>query len=141
MITLLRDGSYKLIETATHTKVLYLNNDIYAWTLLKEIGEILVHSHRVHRADRTVAMGHFNLYDVSEEPALSDLQHLELEISRGAWQGYLLLTGLPDVHKKRARIVATKEIITGNPRFAGRSDISRVLAKEKMGTIMKGRKS
>jgi hypothetical protein len=55
---------------------------------------------------------------VKDEPKLSDNQHIELEVGLDAWQGYLLLTGLPDDDKKRTRIVPTGELITGNPNFS-----------------------
>lgn len=117
MISTEQSGFYKLIETKSNTKVLYLGRQVYAWIEPKNIGEILVVSRRVHRTDCVLAMGHYNIYDVSDEPNLSDMQHLELEVGRNSWQGYLLLTGLPDKNKKRARIIPSYEIITSNPRF------------------------
>lgn len=118
MITLLRSGMYKLIETKKHTKVLYLDSDIFAWVEPVQIGEILVVSHRVHKTDCVLSIGDYCLYDVADEPELSDQQHLELEVGKACWQGYLLLTGLPNQHKLRARIIPTSEVITGNPRYA-----------------------
>lgn len=131
MIKLLRHGFYKLIETKDNTKVLYLDNETYAWVEPPKIGEILVYSHKLHRTDCVLSMGHYNLYDVKDEPVLSDLQHLELEYGAGAWQGYLLLTGLPDDHKKRARIIPSIEIITTNPRFKSRAELHKNLARER----------
>ena len=128
MITSLRQGFYKLIETKRHTKVLYLDNDTYAWVEPANIGEILVSSHRTHKADCILSMGHYHLYDVVDEPAFSDQMHLELEAGKNVWQGYLLLTGLPDRHKKRARIIPTQETITGNLRLKDRSDLNSNLA-------------
>lgn len=129
MIKLKRSGHYKLIETKHNTKVMYLDNDTYAWVEPVAIGEILVVSHKVHESDYVLSIGEYCLYDVEDEPNLSDNPHLELEVGRGMWQGYLLLTGLPDNHKKRGRIIPTHEIITGNPRFAGRKDIKHNLAE------------
>jgi hypothetical protein len=43
--------------------------------------------------------------------------HLELEVGEGYWQGYLLLSGLPNDDHKRARIIPTTETITTNPEF------------------------
>lgn len=128
MITLKRSGRYKLIETKKHTKVLYIDNDIYAWVEPVHIGEILVVSHKVHKTDCVLSIGEYCLYEVEDEPQLSDNPHLELEVGNGVWQGYLLLTGLPDAHKKRGRIIPTVEIINGNPRFAGRKDLISTLA-------------
>lgn len=121
MIRLMRSGTYRLIETKKNTKILYLDNDTYAWVEPPDIGEILVVSHTLHRSDDTLSMGHFTLYEVKEEPYLTDLYHLELEYGRKSWQGYLLPTGLPDTHKHKAKIIPSTQIITGNPRYEDRA--------------------
>lgn len=113
MITLTKSGSYKLIETKHHTKVLYLDDTAYAWIEPVNIGEILVVSHSVHKTDCVLSVGEYSMYEVDDETNLTDLIHLELEAGTKHWQGYLLLTGLPDETKKRARIVPTTEVITG----------------------------
>lgn len=120
MVELLQSGHYKLIETKDQTKILYLDDHVYAWPETKGYGEMLVVSRRVHRTDCILGIGHFNLYDVEDEPGISDITHLELEVGRNCWQGYLLLTGLPAGKKTRARIVPTHEVITANPRFDGK---------------------
>lgn len=114
MITLNRDGRYKLIETKANIKVLYLDNATYAWVEPVAIGEILVYSHTAHKADCVLSIGSYKLYTVKDEPKLSDHIHLELEVGEGQWQGYLLLSGLPDETHKRARIIPTHEVITSN---------------------------
>ncbi len=129
MITLLKTGLYKLVETKHNTKILYLDNDTYAWVETTEYGEILVSSHKVHINDCVLSIGHYYVYRVEDEAYVSDHTHLELEVGKDHWQGYLLLTGLPDSHKKRGRIIPTREIITGNPRFKRRKDIHANLAK------------
>lgn len=131
MINVLRSGLYKLIETKHNTKVLYLDNDVFAWVEPKNIGEILVTSHKIHRTDCVLSIGHFIIYDVKDEPSLADHIHLELEAGRDVWQGYLLLSGLPDVHKKRARIIPTLETITGNRRFEDKKILKTNLAATK----------
>ena len=118
MISLDRSGLYKLIETKHHTKVLYLDDDIYAWVDALNIGEILVTSHKMHKTDCVLSLGHYRLYHVDNEPYLHDQIHLELEVGRGRWQGYLLLSGLPDEQKLRGRIIPTEEVVSGNPKFA-----------------------
>lgn len=117
MITSQRSGRYKLIETKANNKVLYLDNDVYAWVEPVKIGEILVYSHQVHKTDCILSMGEYKLYSVKAEPDLSDHLHLELDVGEGRWQGYLLLTGLPDDHHKRARIIPTRETITDDPQY------------------------
>lgn len=129
MISIYRKGLYKLIETKHHTKVLYLDNDIYAWVEPPTIGEILVASRNVHKTDCVLSVGHYHLYQVENEPHLSDQIHLELEVGHELWQGYLLLSGLPDKHKKRGRIIPTHEVITGNPQFEYSENRHKYLAK------------
>ena len=117
MISLLHTGKYTLIETKHHTKMLYLDEVAYAWVEPKNSGEILVISHSIHKTDCILSIGDYKIYDVDDEPNLTDLEHLELEIGDSSWQGYLLLTGLPNDQKKRGRIVPTSEIITGKLKF------------------------
>lgn len=117
MINLLKSGEYLLIETKKNTKILYLDDDTYAWVEPPSVGEILVVSHETHKTDCILATGKYHLLMVENEPELSDQLHLELEAGRTVWQGYLLLTGLPTDAKKRARIIPTNETITGNPQF------------------------
>lgn len=119
MINLLQNGMYRLIETKHNTKILYLDSVVYAWLEPTGIGEILVTSYDKHKADCVLSVGQYTLYDVVDEPELSDQLHLELEVGEQTWQGYLLPTGLPDHDKKRRRIIPTHETITGNPLFAG----------------------
>jgi hypothetical protein len=101
-----------LIETKGQTKVLYLGDKTYAWVEPADIGEILVHSHNVHKTDCVLSIGDYVIYKVDDEPELSDQQHLELETGKKSWQGYLLLTGLPTDKKIRGRIIPTTEVIT-----------------------------
>lgn len=113
MIHLLKEGEYKLIETKGQTKILILDDkDTFAWVNAKDIGEILVSSHKTHIADHVLNLGCYRLYDVKKEPKLTDQTHLELSIGKGQWQGYLLLTGLPTDQKKRNRIIPTIEVIS-----------------------------
>ena len=69
-------------------------------------------SHKKHKADCILSVGHYRLYKVANEPEISDQLHLELCVGQGIWQGYLLPTGLPTDEKKRNRIIPTREIIT-----------------------------
>lgn len=113
MIKLLQQGIYKLIETKNQTKILILDeHNTYAWINIKGIGEMLVSSHKNHKADYTLNIGNYRIYKVKNEPHLSDHIHLELSIGRNNWQGYLLLTGLPTEAENRNRIIPTKEIIS-----------------------------
>jgi hypothetical protein len=115
MIKLITNGTYKLIETSSYTKILLFDMNgkpqFYAWINAEDIGEILVTTHKPHRVDHTLAVGKFRLYEVKAEPKLTDLIHLELLVGEGLWQGYLLPVGMPNGVKRR-RIIPTKEIIT-----------------------------
>ena len=115
MIRLLQEGTYKLIETKGQTKMLFIDDSsTFAWINAKEIGEILVTSHKPHNADCILALGSYRIYAVENEPKLSDQIHLELYVGRNIWQGSLLPNGLPTDTKKRNRIIPTKEVISKN---------------------------
>ena len=113
MIKLLQQGTYSLIETRRHVKILSLDSkNMFAWIVAGEIGEILVVSHKSHKVDHILSTGKYRMYEVKDEPDITDLVHLELLAGDAVWQGYLLPTGLPTDEKKRNRIIPTKETIT-----------------------------
>lgn len=113
MIKVIDEGSYQLIETKGQTKILTLDEKrSFAWVNAEDIGEILVTSHKTHKTDNILSLGKYRLYEVKDEPDLTDLEHLELYVGNNTWQGYLLTTGLPTDEKKRNRIIPTNEIIT-----------------------------
>ena len=113
MIKILKTGDYQLTETKGETKILRLDGKyIYAWINAKDIGELLISSHDTHATDSILAVGKYRLYDVKDEPEITDLHHLELLVGQGKWQGYLLPTGLPTEERKRKRIIPTKECIS-----------------------------
>lgn len=112
MLKLLSRGTYNIIETAHLTKILELSDlGYFAWIDAGEIGEILVLSDK-YPSLYVLSSGSFRLYEVKNEPSLTDTIHLELFIGRGSWQGYLLPTNLPTKVHPRSRIIPTKEIIT-----------------------------
>ncbi len=113
MITILKTGAYRLIETKHKNKILYLDDKTYAWIDSKRVGELLVTTHHEHNTSFVLSKGAYILYGVKDEDDLTDLQHLELEYGMYSWQGYLLPTGLPDDDKKKSRIIPTAQIITG----------------------------
>jgi len=117
MIRVVHQGTYRLLETARKTKVLTLEiNDkrqSYAWINAPNIGEILILAvHTERENDTSLAIGKYRLYEVKDEPQLTDLVHLELHAGDGTWQGYLLPTGMPHKKDKRNRIISTREVIT-----------------------------
>lgn len=115
MVTLLQHGRYTLVETRSQTKILTLDASVFAWIWVAEIGELLISSYTNHKTDHQLARGTYNLYDVTDEPALTDLRHLELSIGKGGWQGYLLPTGLPEGTHSRKRVIPTSEVIGATP--------------------------
>ena len=115
MIRLLKQGKYSLIETFDHTKILVLDDKTkLAWINAAGIGDILVAIRKEFKPSSIVSSGSYRMYDVKDEPDLTDLKHLELFVGDGNWQGYLLPKGLPN-GVKRHRIVATREVITRAP--------------------------
>ncbi|MBI1863190.1 hypothetical protein HYS00_03655 [Candidatus Microgenomates bacterium] len=109
----MHEGHYILVETKAQIKILTLGDaKTYAWVYAKDIGELLVSSHLQHIVDHVLCVGRYRLYEVKDEPALTDLTHLELFVGGGKWQGYLLPTGLPKAGKVRSRIIPTQETIS-----------------------------
>lgn len=129
MITRIRTGCYKLIETRHHIKILHLDQDVFAWPETEQYGEMLIVTHKPHKTDAILGLGQYNLYSVVNEPYVSDHIHLELQVGSDHWQGYLLLTGLPSGHKKRGRIIPTKEIITDHHKFSARQLLAAKVAR------------
>lgn len=117
MVKVIRSGTYKLIETKNYIKILYLDEDMYAWPETLNYGEMLVVSRRAHKTDAVLSVGHYIIYEVVDDDRFSNHIHLELEVGNQQWQGYLLLTGLPNDTKKRSRIIPTHETITGSRFF------------------------
>lgn len=113
MIKTIQTGEYTLIETKDQVKILTLDGkQSFAWITAHDIGGLLVVSHVSHKANLILAIGKYRMYEVKDEPNVTDLIHLELMVGEGKWQGYLLLKGLPAGAKKRNRIVPTNELIT-----------------------------
>lgn len=113
MIRLLGQGDYQLTETRGITKILRLSDrGVFAWVNAGEIGEILVATTNKFNDLYTLASGKYRIYEVKDEPKLTDTLHLELFTGKGLWQGYLLITGFPTDEHKRTRIIPTNEIIT-----------------------------
>lgn len=112
MIKLIKKGKYELLETPNDTKILILDSKVYNWPYVKGIGELLTLSDYKRNGEHVLATGIYNLYDIKDELKFVDLQHLELSVGKGKWQGYLLLTGLPTSHHTRRKIVPTNEIIS-----------------------------
>lgn len=112
MIKLIKKGQYKLVATLDHKRMLYLDGQGYQWAYAEHIGDLFAFSKHLHTQNYVLAVGEYRIYRVKNEPKLVDLDHLELEIGNGQWQGYLLLTGLPTARKIRSRVEATREVIS-----------------------------
>lgn len=112
MITTIKKGTYKLIESRSGTKMLLLDDkDSFAWIYAKGIGSVLAMVSFPKDYINLFSQGEYGLFDVSNEPELTDLEHLELQAGEKKWQGYLLLSGLPTEKHRRSRIIPTDELI------------------------------
>lgn len=112
MKRLLQKGKYLLIETKKFTKILILEGiGAFAWVHARNIGEILVKTKYLFNFNNFLATGKYEIYNVKKEPNLVDLEHLELEVGKNKWQGYLLPKGLPTFRQKRHRIIPTYELV------------------------------
>ena len=114
MIQLTSQGHYRLMGMRGGGRLLTLGNQGYHWNYARGIGEILTFCKHPHKELYTLSQGGYKIYAVRDEPHLIDLQHLELGLGNGRWQGYLLLTGLPTRRKIRSRIVPTAEVISNH---------------------------
>jgi len=112
MLKLLKAGNYRLVGTKDYKLILYLDEQGYYWNYAPRIGELLTFSKHPHAQRHILALGAYRLYDVKDEMELVDLNHLELSLEGHKWQGYLLLTGLPNAKKIRSRIEPTEEVIS-----------------------------
>lgn len=126
MIVVLRSGIYKLAETKHGTKLLHLDDKTYAWIVAPRIGSLLIFSSLPHIEKDVLSTGAFRLYDVRDEPQLSDQLHLEVEVGHDMWQSYLLPTGLPDKVNTRKLIIPTHEVITHNPSYRKPRDVTHL---------------
>jgi hypothetical protein len=112
MKRLVRSGKYVLLETKGNTKLIALEKiGTYAWVNALRIGEILIKARNRFKIESILSKGRYRLYDIKNEPKLTDLQHLELEVGDGAWQGYLLPNGIPVSSEKKHRIIPTSELV------------------------------
>lgn len=112
MITLIKQGNYRLIETVEKTRMLILDDkEHFAWIDAAGIGEILCFVGGGFKEQKILASGEYRLFSVKDEPKLTDLNHLELQIGDNLWQGYLLPTGLPSAEDQKNRIISTGELI------------------------------
>lgn len=117
MIDLVQTGAYTLSESRHGIKLLRLGRKTLPWVVNPRIGSLLILSLNPHVEYEVLSKGVFRLYNVMDEAKLVDLQHLELEVGEGMWQGYLLPGGLPTTFATRKRIIPTRECITHNPAF------------------------
>jgi hypothetical protein len=112
MITSLQKGTYKLFETKEQVKILTLDGNMYAWNIAKNIGELFVTSSDLIKTDKLLATGRYRLHQIQDDPELSELQHLKLNVGERLWQGYILLTGLPSEENESGRIIPTRTMVS-----------------------------
>lgn len=113
MIRFLQHGTYSLFLTKGQIRILNIDErKTFVWRNKSEIGEILTTIYEPHRADHVLFQGKYRLYEVRDEPGLTDFFHLELLVGCGRWEGYLLPAGLPNGKSRRNKIIPTREVIT-----------------------------
>jgi len=115
MVSIMRQGSYKLTESRLQIKALYLDSSSYAMLFIDALGEMIATAREPKPSDYTLSAGHYRLYDIVDEPDMSEGLHLELEVGDDIWQGYLLPNGLPDKGSIRGCLLPTHELVTGTP--------------------------
>jgi hypothetical protein len=102
-----------MFQTKSGTRILDLDGQVeYSWISTENVGEILVTVKRKIKANYLIVRGKYRLYEVKDEAGLTDLNHLELYVGEGHWQGFLLPTGLPGKIDIRNKIIPTSELIT-----------------------------
>jgi len=113
MIRVLRTGQYNLIATREFSRLLILDGKtIYEWITWKGVGELNLSARKITQTESVLSMGKYRLYEVKNEPSITEMIHLELLVGIGKWQGYLLPDGLPAIQDKKVRITSTSERIT-----------------------------
>jgi len=102
-----------MFATRDFSRLLNLDSKvIYEWITWKGIGELNLSARKIEQTESVLSLGKYRLYDVNNEPAITEMKHLELLVGKGKWQGYLLPDGLPGVKDKKVRIISTSERIT-----------------------------
>ena len=113
MISVLKRGEYKLIDTKNESKILVLDGqETFSWLLTSQEGEIITSSHVAQKDDTLLSVGNYRLYKIDNEPKYTDNLHLELQVGCGYWQGYLLPSGFPKNKDKSSKIISTDELLT-----------------------------
>jgi hypothetical protein len=115
MFSIERQGSYKLTESRLQIKALYLDKTSYAMLFIDSLGEMISTARTPKPTDYTLSIGRYRVYNVQDEPDMTEGLHLELEVGDDIWQGYLLPNGLPGKNSIRGCLLPTRELITGTP--------------------------
>jgi len=112
MIQLIGSGSYRLNGAGDSARLItlvsYKDRRTYAWGVSNGIQLVDQEPDETYYA---LGAGKYRLYQVSDEPGLTNQLHLELSLGEGIWQGYLLPEGLPD-RRKTKTMIPVKELIT-----------------------------
>lgn len=117
MIRLIQWGEYRLAIIAEGNTIIAIDNHVYSLfpdhaTLEfydNQLPSLVVSALTLHR-------GNYRVFDVYDEPQLTETIHLELEDEDGYVKSYLLPRGLPHQNMRRARQIPTVQQITNSSR-------------------------
>lgn len=109
MIRLIQWGNYRLAMIAEGNAFISIDDDVYS---LYPDYKTMESSEADMDAALTLHHGDYKLYDVYDEPQLTETIHLELEDEDGYIKSYLLPQGLPVNSKRRVRQLTTTQQIT-----------------------------
>lgn len=113
MLQVTGSGTYKLIETKDNIKILFIDDkNAYSWKNANCSGDLVYLKLDTDKICCFLSVGNWRLYEIKDEPGLTNGNHFELNVGKGKWQGYLLPKGFPTPLNKRAHISQTSEIIT-----------------------------
>ena len=112
MIKIINQGTYSLVKTKGPGKILTLDKaQSFAW-IDNKLNKLQTRHEQSTDGNHVLSLGKYRLYEVKDEPNLTDLLHLELSAGEGLWQGYLLSDDLPQNDQNKVQIKPTKEAIT-----------------------------
>ena len=113
MLQVIGSGTYKLTETKDNTKVLFIDDEkAFGWKNGKCDGDLFLLAPDTENICCFLSVGKWRLYEIKDEPGLTDGNHFELHVGRGRWQGYLLPEGFPTAVNKQRPISQTGQTIT-----------------------------
>lgn len=118
MIRLIRWGEYRLAIIAEGSTIIAIDDDVYSVFPEQATLEIYdkLASYIPAASALTLHQGNYRVFDVYDEPQLTETIHLELEDEDGYVKSYLLPRGWPNESLRRVRQIPTAQQITNSSR-------------------------